>query len=219
MVHERRPHHYIHALNRRWLTPLYDPLMRLTMRESVFKPMLVRQAGIQPGESVLDLGCGTATLTILIKQTYPEARVVGLDGDAGVLEIARAKAAAAGAAIHLDLGMAYALPYSDGAFDHVVSSLVLHHLTRADKQQTMREVFRVLRPGGGLHVVDFGPPRSRPMRLAAAIMRRLEETADNFDGLLPGMFAEAGFAMVEEAAQFATLFGPLSLYRAQKPAS
>ena len=208
---------YIPALNRTWLTPLYDPLIRWTMRESTFKRDLVSQARILSGHRVLDLGCGTATLTILVKRAHPEAQVVGLDGDPGVLDLARAKATAAGMTISLDLGMAFALPYPEGAFDRVLSSLVFHHLTRSDKQRTAREVFRVLRPGGELHVADFGPPQGHMMRLAASIMRRLEETADNFDGHLPAMFRDAGLVNVEESRQYATLFGPLSFYSARRP--
>jgi trans-aconitate methyltransferase len=87
---------YIPALGVDWLTPLYDPLLRWVMREEQFKRYLIRQAQIGPGQHVLDLGCGTATLTLLIKQTHPEAVVIGLDGDPKVLEIGRTKARQAG---------------------------------------------------------------------------------------------------------------------------
>ena len=117
------------------------------MREEQFKKQLVRQAQIQAGQNVLDLGCGTATLTILIKQTHPEAEVTGLDGDPRVLAIGRAKAAKAGAAIILDQGMSFRLPYSDESFDRVLSSLLFHHLNTENKQRTLDEVYRVLRPG------------------------------------------------------------------------
>jgi SAM-dependent methyltransferase len=72
---------YIPALSFRWLTPLYDPLLRWGMREKTFKRRLITQANIQPGQRVLDLGCGTGTLTILVKLLYPDANVVGLEGE------------------------------------------------------------------------------------------------------------------------------------------
>ena len=97
---------YIPALRFGWLTPLYDPLVRWTMREAVFKPKLVEQAHIQPGHHVLDLGCGTATLTILIMKRHPEAQVIGLDGDPTVLARARTKLANAEVTIRLDQGLA-----------------------------------------------------------------------------------------------------------------
>src|SRR5574341_2573371 len=93
--------HYIPALGHKSLTPLYDPLLKWHMRENTFKRHLIAQANIASGHRVLDLGCGTATLTILVKQAHPGAEVVGLDGDPQVLEIGRAKAAKLGVNIVL----------------------------------------------------------------------------------------------------------------------
>jgi len=208
---------YIPALGRDWLTPLYDPLQRWVMREERFKRALEEQAQIAPGHRVLDLGCGTATLTILIKQRHPNAEVVGLDGDPKILEIARAKAANFGVNITLDQGMASELPYPDSTFDRVLSSLMLHHLTTENKQRTLRETFRVLRPGGELYIADFGKPHGAYAHLMSAIMQRFEEAGDNFRGLLPEMIRRAGFGQVEERASFMTVFGTLALNRARKP--
>src|ERR687895_68289 len=91
-----RPEGYIPALGHDLLTPLYDPLLRWLMREERFKRRLIEQADVRGGHSVLDLGCGTGTLTMMVKQTNPDAEVVGLDGDVNVLKIARAKADKAG---------------------------------------------------------------------------------------------------------------------------
>ena len=206
---------YIPALSFEWLTPLYDPVM-LLMRESTFKRALVEQANIKNGCRLLDLGCGTATLTILIKKTYPGAAVTGLDGDPKILEIARAKIAKAGLDISLDTGMSFELPYPDGSFDRVVSSLMFHHLTLEDKARTFKEIFRVLSPGGELHVADFGKPHNSLMYLISLVFRHLEETKENIGGLLPEMFRKAGFDEVEETGRYSTVFGTLSLYRAGK---
>jgi len=207
---------YIPALSYDRLTPLYDPLLRWGMREETFKSALIRQAEIRPGMRVLDLGCGTGTLTILIKQTHPASEVTGLDGDPEVLQIAQAKAAKTGVEIVFDLGMAYQLPYPEGSFDRVLTSLVLHHLTRDDKQRAMGEVYRVLRPGGELHIVDFGRPRSVYGRLVSQFIKRMEQAADNVNGLLPVMMDNAGFEQVEESAHYTTIFGTLALYRGRK---
>lgn len=210
---------YIPALSFRRLTPLYDPLLRWGMQEERFKRAFIHQAHIQPGQRVLDLGCGTGTLTLLIKQTQPQATVIGLDGDADILAIARHKAHKAGASVDWMQGMAYALPYDVDSYDRAVTSLVLHHLTTENKQRTLAELYRVLRPGGEVHVLDFGRPHSAYGRLLMRLLRHLEEVADNLDGRLPGMFMAAGFVDVEETARFVTVVGELVLNRMSKPAA
>ena len=211
---------YIPALKYDWLTPLYDPLVRWTLRESTFKRHLLKQAGIERGYQVLDLGCGTGTLTLLIKSHYPKAEVFGLDADPKVLAVARAKAAKAGLIVRLDHGMAFELPYPDASFDRVISSLLFHHLTRENKERTLKEIFRVLRQGGELHVADWGKARNWPMRVAFLLVQMLdgfETTADNVNGLLPEMFRSAGFEEVQETIRYMTIVGTLSLYVARKP--
>ena len=211
-----KPTKFIPALRFRSLTPFYDPFLKWGMREEIFKRHLIQQAQIQPGMRVLDLGCGTGTLTILIKQSHPEADVIGLDGDLVVLDIARSKANQVEVNITLDEGMAYQLPYPDNSFDRVLSSLVIHHLTTENKQRAMYEIYRVLRPGGELHVADFGKPRRFYARFIALVMGRLEEAADNIRGLLPGMIRSAGFVQVEETVQYTTIVGGISLFQAKK---
>lgn len=207
---------YIPAFSYGWLTAPYDLITRLTMREFTFKRRLVDQARITKGERVLDLGCGTATLTILIKESHPEAEVIGLDGDPKVLEIARTKTARAGLDITLERGIAFELPYADSSFDRVFSSLLFHHLTRENKRRTLGEVFRVLKPGGEFYLADFGKPNNVLMYLISLVMRHFEEYQDNSDGLLPKFIEEAGFEPVREFTRYLTVFGSLSLYYARK---
>ncbi len=213
----RNRDNYIPPLKYNWLTPLYDPFVRWTMREAAFKRRLVVEARIESSHRVLDLGCGTATLTLMIKQAHPQTEVVGLDGDLRALGIAKGKAAASGLEVTLERGMSFDLPYADRSFDRVVSSLLFHHLNRENKRRTAEEAFRVLRPGGEFLVADFGRPHNAFMQAVSIIMRRLEEASDNVAGLLPAVFREAGFDQVVEPARFATVFGTLVLYKAQKP--
>lgn len=216
----KRTPEYIPALGFEWLTGFYDPVIRWTIRESTFKGRLLEQARIEPGHHVLDLGCGTGTLALLIKSHHPRAQVTGLDADRKVLEIARAKASRAGLDIILDRGMSSELPYLENSVDRVVSSLLFHHLTREGKVRTLKEAFRVLRTDGELHVADWGKAQNMWMRMAFLFVQLLdgfENTADNVNGLLPEYFRAAGFEEVEETAQYATIVGTLSLYRARKP--
>ena len=207
---------YITALSLKWLTRYYDGITWL-VRENTFKRHLVERAQIKSGERVLDLGCGTATLTIMIKKSFPEAEVTGLDGDPDVLEKARAKIAKAGLNVTLDKGMAFELPYPECHFDHVFSSLVFHHLTRENKLKALTEVFRVLRPGGYFYLADFGKLRNVAMYLVSLVMRHFEEYRDNINGLLLDAMRGAGFQPVDEFARYTTIFGTLCLYRACKP--
>lgn len=212
---------YIPALRYEWLTGLYDTVMDKLMHETEFKQALVRQARLAKNHRVLDLGCGTATLTLIIKQSFPNTEVTGLDGDPKALGIAKEKISRSGLNITLDEGMAFDLPYPDNSFDRVFSGLLFHHLTREDKERTLKEVYRVLRPGGELHVADWGKANSVKMRLAFFLVQFLDgfsTTSDNVNGLLPVFFNKADFQDVTETARYATIFGTMSLYKSRKPA-
>ena len=212
MANETGP--YIPAADYDWLTPLYDPVVKWVMREEGFKAKLAAQAASGPDMAVLDLGCGTGTLALLLAQSHPQAKLHGLDGDPAVLAIAAAKARRSGMEIAWVHGFSFELPYADAAFHRVTASLMLHHLNRDQKRRTLREMWRVLRPGGELHIVDFGPPRSPLTAGISFVIRHLEEIADHVDGLLPVFMAECGFAECVESGHWATLLGPLSFYRA-----
>lgn len=207
---------YIPALRFDCLSPLFDPFLRLTMPEYAIKGRLVEQANVQRENYVLDLGCGTGTLTILIKKTYPEAKVFGLDADDKILKIAETKIKKTGLNITLNKGMAFELPYQDNSFDFVLSSLMFHHLTHDNKLLALKEVYRILRPGGELHIADFGKPSNILMFLISLVMKNFEEAEDNYRGLLPQMIEGVGFNQIQISAQYSTLFGTLSIYKGCK---
>lgn len=210
---------FIPALRFKWLTSLYDPVLKWTMRESVFKNQLIMQFQVDPGQQILDLGCGTGTLAILLKQTYPTAEVTGLDIDPKVIEIAEEKALNLGMNVTFNQGIAFELPYADHSFDRVVTSLMLHHLTLENKRRTLQEIFRVLKPEGELHVADWGKAQNGLMRaafLSIQILDGFKTTSDNVTGLLPQIMTDAGFDNPQETDRFMTLFGTLSLYKAKK---
>jgi len=208
---------YVPALSYHWMTRFYDPVARLTTREKTFKNALVMHSGIKDEDDVLDLACGTGTLTILLKRASPLAEVTGIDGDPQILDKALKKASKAGLGIRFDEGMSFDLPYRDESFDRVVSSLFFHHLTRENKLKTLFEVKRVLKPRGELHVADWGSPASSLMKFSSRFIQALdglETTADSFGGLLPEFMARAGLAAVEETGSFNTLFGTIRLHKA-----
>lgn len=212
---------YIPALRFRALTAVYDPLIRLTVRETEFKSRLLEQALAEPHGRILDLACGTGTLAIAAKRARPEAEVVGLDGDPDILDRARNKAAAAGVEIGFEEGLSTDLPHADGSFDLVLSTLFFHHLTLAAKQQSAREIARVLKPGGRLYMADWGRPQDPLMALAFILVRLLdgfESTRENVAGALPSIFAAAGLANARETGRLRTPLGTIALYEAEAPA-
>jgi ubiquinone/menaquinone biosynthesis C-methylase UbiE len=208
------------ALGVDWLTPFYDAVAWL-MGERAILRQLVEQARIAPGHDVLDLGCGTGVLIALVKTTCPGARVVGLDVDFRILAIARAKLARAGLDVALHRASATAPPFRPGSFDRVLTTLVLHHLTTAEKGAVFAAVRALLRPGGELHVADWGPPQNALMRAASRVVAWFDgadRVAANLRGELPALAAAAGLVDVEETGRRMTPFGTLVFLRAAAPA-
>jgi ubiquinone/menaquinone biosynthesis C-methylase UbiE len=213
------PRGYLPALRFSAFTRLYDPVVRLTSREERFKQMLVDQVAPEPGQRILDLGCGTGTLAIQVKSREPGAEVVGLDADPEMLAQARAKAERDRVELQLSEGMSDELPFEDGSFDRVLSTLFFHHLDPEPKRRTAREIARVLRKGGELHVADWGKPADPVMAAAFLSIRLLdgfENTADNVHGDLPRIFEEAGMRNASETDRIRTVLGTMALYRAER---
>jgi ubiquinone/menaquinone biosynthesis C-methylase UbiE len=212
----------IPALGFHALTALYDPAVAILLREGVWKSAFMEQVGPRPGERILDLGCGTGTLAILLKKTAPEAEVVGVDADQAVLDHARRKADDAGLSIQFQQAFADEIGEPAtlfGTFDKIVSSLLFHHLDTETKRQALAGAWARLRPGGELHIADWGRPQNLAMRALFVPVQLLDgfaTTRDNVLGRLPELVQEAGFAEVAETRRWATALGSLSFYRARK---
>jgi ubiquinone/menaquinone biosynthesis C-methylase UbiE len=207
---------YIPAAGRDFLLPLYDPLNRL-LGVGRLHDELVAQARLAPGARVLDVGCGTGTLAVRIRSREPSVEVVGLDPDPKALAIARRKAERAGVAVRFEQGYGDRLPFGDAEFDCVTSSLMFHHLDLATRRGMLREVLRVLRPGGRLHFVDFGRSEEGGDGLLARLLHSAEEMRENSDSRIAAMIAEAGFEAVESVGARGTLFGRVAFHRGRKP--
>lgn len=208
---------YIPALRFRFLTRFYDGVVGLLLKEKTLKERLLRQAAIEPGHRVLDVGCGTATLTLLVQRQASLAFVVGVDGDLETLALARAKASAGGTPLRLCVALGQALPFADGTFERAVSSLFFHHLTRSAKRAVSSAVGRVLVPSGELHILDWGKaqdPVMRGMFVLVQLLDGFETTADSVRGRLVDLLREAGFDAVEETGRFRSLLGTLSTHSA-----
>ena len=150
------------------------------------------QAELRPGHRVLDIGCGTGSLVVLTKQLFPDVDVVGLDPDENALTRATRKAHRVGASIHFDRGFADALPYPAGSFDRVLSSFMFHHLQRDEKARTLREIRRVLKADGTLHLLDFGRPGRSGHRPRLPVLRAHHRLIDNDERTILGLLTDAG---------------------------
>jgi ubiquinone/menaquinone biosynthesis C-methylase UbiE len=191
--------------------------MALTMRERTWRPRLqsIVVASLPASGTVVDVGAGTGTSAIALAAARPDAAVVAVDGDEQALAIAQSKAG--GKQVDWRAGMAESLPVEDGEADVVVMSLLLHHLEPAAKGDALGEAMRVLRPGGRLHVVDWGKPRDPLMRAGFLLLRALDgfaSTRDHAAGRLPEIIATVGFVGVALQCRLRTAWGNLEMITA-----
>lgn len=210
---------YIPALRYNWLTNFYDTIVKTTMPEEKFKVALLHEARIRAGQSVLDFGVGTGTLSILAKYKHPEAEFTGVDLDDKALMIAKRKIEQDGLSISLIKYDGVTLPFADNSFDKVISSLVFHHLLPQEKLNSLGEIHRVLKDGGELHIVDWGKASNIFMRgvfYLVQILDGFENTSDHVDNRFPNFIKQAGFEDVEVGRSLNTVFGTLQLFKAKK---
>jgi ubiquinone/menaquinone biosynthesis C-methylase UbiE len=203
---------YLSAAGYDVLLPLYDPLTKLLGARRLLATLLA-QADLQPRQMVLDIGCGTGTLAILIKQTHPGVDVTGLDPDAHALARATRKAERAHAPVRFERGFADALGYGDGTFDRVFSSMMFHHLGRQERTKALAEIRRVLKPRGRLEFLDFagGAHNMLAQMLHGRTLRAAAE-----ERLLWRM-TEAGLVDARRVATKGTFLGPVAYYQASAP--
>ena len=204
------------------LTRFFDSFVGVTTREKTFRRQLLERMDLRPGERVLDLGAGTATLALMIKERWPGVSITGVDADPEILRIGRAKVAEAGVdGIELVEAFASELPFAAESFDVVVSTLFFHHLSSTVKRETMPEVARVLKPGGRVYVGDWGKPAG-PVQDLLFVQARLfdgfDVTRDNRAGRLPELFESAGLAPAQVTGRLRTGFGTLEYLNARKAA-
>src|SRR5262249_52356698 len=144
---------------------------------------------------------------------HRNVEVVGLDPDPRALDRAKRKARREAVSVGFDQGFSDRLPYPGASFDRVFSSFMFHHLSADEKEPTLREVRRILKPSGSLHLLDFGGPHERRGFLARFIhsSHRLE---DNSEERILELMVRAGFAEAKTIGRGALLFAPIAYYAA-----
>jgi ubiquinone/menaquinone biosynthesis C-methylase UbiE len=210
---------YVPAAGLRGLTRFYDAIIAVTMRERLFRGRLAGQvlADLPSDGTVVDVGAGTGTFAIALAARAPSAAVIAVDGDAEALALARRKQGAG--AVLWQEGLASSLPLADGSCDRVVMSLLLHHLDPAGKRAALAEARRVLRPGGRIHIADWGRPQDPLMRaglMTLALVDGLDGIRDHAAGRLPDFVEAAGFGPVRRHDRLRTAWGSLELLSAER---
>ncbi|GHO81778.1 hypothetical protein KSD_95490 [Ktedonobacter sp. SOSP1-85] len=173
----------------------YDLLVRwvvMSGKEHTFRQMAADVAQLQPGETVLDVGCGTGTQALVAKKRVGElGQVCGIDPSLSLLAGARRKATRAGLSIDFQPGGIEQIPFPDQVFDVVLSTFVMHHVPDNLKHQGLTEIARVLKPGGRLLMIDFKHSEEH--------QNRSEPFGEGEIGLqdLPALLKQAGFSQRE----------------------
>ena len=208
------------ALRRAELTSQYDRVVAIMTRERRWRSKLLTALSPQAGETIVDLGAGTGSMAILIEEALPSGTVIGVDPDPVVIQIARAKIAAAGHDIEMVEGFGNGESLADACADKVISSLVLHQCSAEAKARLLHNAIRLLKPGGQFLVADYGVQRTALMRMLFRQVRVLDgfdSTRANKDGEIPSLIAEAGFVEIAEIGFTNTPTGSISIYSGYKP--
>lgn len=231
---EERDRPFLPGMGKTWLLPIYDVFSRVAGVRGLHR-RTVELAGIAPGQTVVDVGCGTGNLSFAVLAAQPRARVTGLDPDADALRRAARKARRRGLSVTLVQGYADRLPAEDATLDHVVSSLALHHVDDEGRVGFARDVLRALRPGGTVTIVDFGGPAAEgedghgahghgpahavlhlPRVLRSRVAQNRTVARNLGDGIV-ALLSEAGFRDAREVDHVEHRFGRMTFVQATRP--
>ncbi|MBI5588124.1 MAG: class I SAM-dependent methyltransferase [Deltaproteobacteria bacterium] len=190
------------------LAPVYDRYCPIVGLGHAFRQATLRHAGLNPGESVLDVGCGTGVLTRLAAPAVgPTGYAIGIDPAAKMIEVAKKNALTEGSRAEFRLAVIEDLPFEDNRFDCVLSSAMLHHLPPEVKIKGLSEVRRVLKPGGRLVLVDVDRPTVPLWWILLWPLLFWSFTEDQVKGRLGVLMLRAGFSSSEKVGSWGGFLG------------
>ncbi|MEW6456653.1 MAG: methyltransferase domain-containing protein [Acidobacteriota bacterium] len=194
---------YIPPTPLNFFTKFYDIGCILMGLGKKFRFFIVQNLKLSGKERILDAGCGTGTLLLILKKIYPSITAEGLDPDSNVLNIAKKKFEKNGINITLYCSKMDNMPFEDNSFDVLVSSLAFHHIKKEERMPSLGECLRILKPRGKMLLIDFGPPDSNFFnRILSILMGFFELIEDGKKGRIPLLMKEAEFSEVKHTAKY-----------------
>ncbi len=181
---DHHSHHHKHPgviLN--WAR-LYDMLVNVLFlgREKAAREHMLDLAKVGRNDKVLDVGCGTGTLALAaVRRVGGSGAVSGIDAAPAMIKRAQRKAQRLKLPVSFQTAAAQELPFADASFSVVLLTLALHHLPDDNRAQALREIHRVLKPGGRLLIVEIGGNRRPGNELAPVTLlhgRRAQSMLD-----------------------------------------
>jgi demethylmenaquinone methyltransferase/2-methoxy-6-polyprenyl-1,4-benzoquinol methylase/phosphoethanolamine N-methyltransferase len=192
----------------RW-APYYDMMVNVTSlgHASMLRRMTVDHALIQPGDSVLDVGCGTGEVALLARTRTKAGKVYGIDPAPEMITVARSKAARKKLDVDFRVGVIEALPFPDASMDVVTSSLMMHHLPEELKGRGLAEVYRVLKPGGRLLIADFMQPTGSILNHLFMIFTHHQKVQSGLAEEVKELLRKTGFSQITQPDDHVLVIG------------
>ncbi|TBR60319.1 methyltransferase type 11 [Westiellopsis prolifica IICB1] len=175
----------------------YDAVTQYVLppNETWIRQALIDAIKVVP-QRIIDLGCGTGSTTLMLKQAFPDAEVIGLDLSPYMLVRASHKAESANLHIHWRHGNAENTKLASNSFDLVTASLLLHETPATISEAILREAFRLLRVGGQVVILDGNQKTLRQTEWLHDVFEEpyIREYAN---GSVDAWMGAAGFAAVQ----------------------